>query len=130
MTGALFNLSKRIAASWAKSEECRAVNQLEREQGLKGRAKQNEIIDKWNSKQLDIWVAKIARFADAEYADAQKVAELDAELEAMSAADKKTSNWASAKIQAVNLASLIINTMSIPTKVFECPLVSHANTEY
>jgi hypothetical protein len=106
------------------------VNKLEREQGLKGRDKQNEIIDKWNSKQLDIWVAKIARFADAEYADAQKVADLDAELEAMSAADKKTANWASAKIQAVNLANLIISTMSIPTKVFECPLVSHASTEY
>lgn len=129
LTGALFNLSKRIAASWAKSDECKAVNQLEREQGFKSRAKQNEIIDRWNSKQLDIWVAKIARFADAEYADAQKVAELDAELEAMSAADKKTANWASAKIQAVNLASLIISSMSIPTKVFECPLVSHANTD-
>ena len=130
MTGALFNLSKRIASSWAKSDECKMVNKLEREQGLKGRDKQNEIIDKWNSKQLDIWVAKIARFADAEYADAQKVADLDAELEAMSAADKKTANWASAKIQAVNLANLIISTMSIPTKVFECPLVSHASTEY
>jgi hypothetical protein len=129
MTGALFNLSKRIASSWAKSDECKMVNKLEREQGLKGRDKQNEIIDKWNSKQLDIWVAKIARFADAEYADAQKVADLDAELEAMSATDKKTANWASAKIQAVNLASLIINSMSIPTKVFECPLVSHASTD-
>ena len=129
MTGALFNLSKRIASSWAKSDECKMVNKLEREQGLKGRDKQNEIIDKWNSKQLDIWVAKIARFADAEYADAQKVADLDAELEAMSAADKKTANWASAKIQAVNLANLIISTMSIPAQVFDCPLVSHANTE-
>ena len=47
----------------------------------------------------------------------------------MSAADKKTANWASAKIQAVNLANLIISTMSIPAQVFDCPLVSHANTE-
>lgn len=129
LSGALFTLSKRIASSWAKSDECKAVNKLEREQGFKSREKQNEIIDKWNSKQLDIWVAKIAKFVDAEYADALKVAELDAELEAMSAADKKTANWATAKVQAVNLANLIITTMSIPARVFDCPLVSHANTE-
>ena len=74
-------------------------------------------------------MAKIARFIDAEYADAVKVAELDAELEAMSAADKKTANWATAKVQAVNLANMIVTTMSIPARVFDCPLVSHANTE-
>ena len=129
LSGALFSLSKRIASSWAKSDECKMVNKLEREQGFKSREKQNEIIDKWNSKQLDIWVAKIARFIDAEYADAVKVAELDAELEAMSAADKKTANWATAKVQAVNLANMIVTTMSIPARVFDCPLVSHANTE-
>jgi len=129
LSGALFTLSKRIASTWAKSDECKAVNKLEHEQGFKSREKQNEIIDKWNSRQLDIWVAKIAKFIDVEYADALKVAELDAELDAMSAADKKTANWATAKVQAVNLANLIITTMSIPACVFDCPLVSHTNTE-
>jgi antitoxin component of RelBE/YafQ-DinJ toxin-antitoxin module len=128
LSGALFTLRQRIVSSWAKSDEAKAINKLEREQGIKGRAKQNEIIDKWNSRQLDTWVAKIAKFDEAESADALKVAALDAELEAMSAADKKTSDWAAAKLQAVMLNGLVISAMESPSKVFDCPLVSHVST--
>lgn len=126
LSGSLFMLNKKIAAAWPKSEECKAVNKLEMEQGQKGRARQNEIIDKWNAKQLDVWVARIAKFIDAEAATATKVAELDAELDSMSEAEKKTADWADAKLSVIKLNGTIISYMDIPGRVFDCPLVSHA----
>ncbi|MBP5566706.1 MAG: hypothetical protein J6X57_04365 [Bacteroidales bacterium] len=126
LSGALFALRKKIIAAWPKSEECKTVNQLERSQGVKSRDKQDEIIDKWNSKQLDQWIAKITQFENAEAETAKKVAALDAELEGMSATDKKTSEWASAKTSVITLNGIILSYMEMPAQVFDCPLVSHA----
>ena len=126
LDGALQALRTKILAAWPASEECKSVNKLEREQGPKSRPRQDEIIDKWNARQLDLWVAKISMFQEAEAADALKAAQLDAELDAMPESDKKTSDWASAKMKAVMLNGLILSCMEMPAKVFDCPLVHHA----
>lgn len=126
LAGALFMLRKKIVAAWPRSEECKEVNKLEMSQGKKSHAKQNELIDKWNAKQLDIWVAKISQFVNVEGENARKVAELDAELDGMSEADKKTANWADAKLQIIKLNGTIVNYIDIPGRVFDCPLVRHA----
>ena len=128
LTGALQALRSKIIAAWPASAECKEVNRLEKEQGEKGRARQNEIIDRWNSARIDEWVAKMSVFQKAESADAAKLAALDAELDAMSEADRQTSDWAAAKQKAVMLNGFIISCMEMPAKVMECPLVHHAQT--
>lgn len=128
LSGALFTLRRKIIASWPKSEACKEVNKLQAQQGSKSIARQNEIIDKWNSKQLDIWVAKISGFVESEGQTARKIAELDAELESMSDTEKKSADWADAKLSVIKLHNAFINYMDIPGMVFDCPLVRHAES--
>ena len=125
LAGALWKLKKQIVASWPKSQECHQVNMLEQKsQGRESRRQQNEIIDRWNKQQLQRWLATVKRFDGKENETAILVAQLDSELESMSAATKKTSSWAGAKSMAATLNGLILNYTSMPHMIFDCPLVS------
>ena len=127
LSGALWKLRKQIVAAWPRSQECHEVNVLEQKsQGKESRARQNEIIDRWNKQQLQRWLSTVKRFDEKEGAAALRVAELDAELESMGAATKKTSSWASAKSMAATLNGLIINYAAMPHLIYDCPLVRHA----
>ena len=127
LAGALLNLKKQIVASWPRSQECHQVNVLEQKsQGRESRRQQNEIIDRWNKQQLQRWLATIRRFDEKEGAAALRLAELDAELESMGAATRKTSSWASAKSMAATLNGLVISYAAMPHLLYDCPLVRHA----
>ena len=127
LAGALFKLKKQIAAAWPRSQECHQVNVLEQQsQSKESRSRQNEIIDSWNKQQLQRWLSTIKRFDEKNGATALRIAELDAELESMGAATRKTSSWASAKSMAATLNGLVINYTSMPHLLFDCPLVRHA----
>lgn len=126
LAGALFKLKKQIAAAWPRSQECHQVNVLEQQsQSKESRSRQNEIIDAWNKQQLQRWLSTVKRFDEKNGATALRIAELDAELEAMGAATRKTSSWASAKSMAATLNGLVINYTSMPHLIFDCPLVRH-----
>lgn len=126
LAGALFKLKKQIAAAWPRSQECHQVNVLEQKsQSKESRSRQNEIIDAWNKQQLQRWLSTVKRFDEKNGATALRIAELDAELEAMGAATRKTSSWASAKSMAATLNGLVINYTSMPHLIFDCPLVRH-----
>lgn len=127
LAGALYKLKKQIVSSWPRSQECHQVNVLEsKSQGKESRRGQNEIIDRWNKQQLQRWFSTLRRFDEKEGTAALRVAELDAELEGMSPAVKKTSSWASAKSMAATLNGLIINYAAMPHLLYDCPLVRHA----
>lgn len=127
LAGALFKLRKQIAAAWPRSQECHQVNVLEQQsQSKESRSRQNEIIDSWNKQQLQRWLSTIKRFDEKNGGTALRIAELDAELESMGAATRKTSSWASAKSMAATLNGLVINYTSMPHLLFDCPLVRHA----
>lgn len=126
LAGAMWKLKKQIAAAWPRSQECHQVNVLEQKsQSKESRTRQNEIIDSWNKQQLQRWLSTIKRFDEKDSATAIRIAELDAELEAMSASVKKTSSWAGAKSMAATLNGLIINYASMPHLLYDCPLVRH-----
>lgn len=127
LEGALLKLKKQIVASWPRSQECHQVNALEsKSQGKESRRQQNEIIDSWNRQQLQRWLSTVKRFDEKNGADALYIARIDAELESMGAAAKKTSSWASAKSMAATLNGLVISYASMPHLLFDCPLVRHA----
>lgn len=126
LAGALWKLKKQIVASWPRSQECHQVNVLEQKsQSKESRKQQNEIIDRWNKQQLQQWLATVKRFDERDSATARRIAELDAELDAMNAATKKTSSWASAKSMSATLNGLIINYTEMPHLIYDCPLVRH-----
>ena len=69
---------------------------------------------------------KVEQAVSKKVGDALYIARLDAELESMGAAEKKTSSWASAKSMAATLNGLVISYASMPHLLFDCPLVRHA----
>lgn len=124
--GALFSLGNQIVGSWPSSQECRKVNSIEAGNPQKaGKQEQNKIINNWNAEQLRKWVSTLRSFDDKDAATALRIAELDAELESMSDAVKKTSSWAMAKSQVITLNGIIIDFAQMPKRILDCPLVTN-----
>lgn len=150
MSGALAALSKKIVKGWAKSEECKKVNQMEMELDAKlqewmksnntgyndnfpdwwtkGREEQNKVIDAYNEKSMEKWIETVMKHIKKDQADAEHLVELDSELDAMSAADKNTEAWYDSKITLASLNGVILSYIGYPKAVFDCPLVSHVAT--
>lgn len=124
LSGALYKQKKQITEAWPRSQECHQVNVLENKGASKQvRSEQNAIIDRWNAKQLEQWVAVLKRFDGQSAAAAKRIAELDAELDSMSEPVKQSSAWAAAKNQAITLNGVILTSATMPLQVFDCPLV-------
>ena len=124
--GALFSLANQIVRSWPSSQECRKVNSIEADNPKKaGKQEQNKVINAWNAEQLSKWESTLRSFDDKDAVAARRIAELDAELDSMGDAVKKTSSWAMAKSQAGTLNGIVLDYARMPKRILDCPLVSN-----
>lgn len=129
LDGALRKMVQQFDSQWTKSEECKKVNSLQQDKYKKGAdakaitKEQNKIIDAWNEKQADKWLRKISEFIASDITVAKTVADLDAELEAMSAATKNDYTWTLAKRQAVTLNFVVSDYVLMPAAALLYPEV-------
>lgn len=129
--GAMAELKKQIVADWHKSPECRKVNALE-ESGKSKAARvkeQSAIIDSWNKAQLEKWVAALQQWEKDNCAYAARVAELDAQLEALPEKEKKSVDYKIARSSADGLQTMLMQWAMVPSEIFRCPFVEYPRTE-
>ena len=113
----LAKLSDDIEEGWPKSAECREA----------GKAKDpTAAIDRYNRQSFTKWLAKLAKY---ESRDAQQLAALDAELDAMPAAEKNSDEWKYAKSKAGMLNGIVLSYASLPSSVLDCPVVAYPGPE-
>ena len=85
----LAKLSDDIEEGWPKSAECREA----------GKAKDpTAAIDRYNRQSFTKWLAKLAKYESRDAEDAQQLAALDAELDAMPAAEKNSDKTVPMKV--------------------------------
>ena len=124
-------LKQQIVADWNKSAECKKVNSLEES----GKAKlvrvkdQSAVIDAWNKAQLEKWVAALQNWENENCSKVARVIELEAQLDALPEAEKKSAEYKIAKNHANGLNSMILQWAMIPSEVFTCPYVEYPRTE-
>ena len=129
--GAMASLKQQIVADWNKSAECKKVNSLEES----GKAKlvrvkdQSAVIDAWNKAQLEKWVAALQNWENENCSKVARVIELEAQLDALPEAEKKSAEYKIAKNHANGLNSMILQWAMIPSEVFTCPYVEYPRTE-
>lgn len=129
--GAMSGLKKQIVADWNKSAEFKKVNSLEES----GKAKlirvkdQNAIIDSWNKAQLEKWVAALQKWEKENCASVARLIELEAQLEALPEAEKKSAEYKIAKGHANGMSAMIMQWVMIPSEIFACPYVEYPRTE-
>ena len=131
ITGAMEGLKTQIVADWYKSAECKRVNTIEESGKPKAvRVKeQSAIIDSWNKAQLEKWVAALKEWESNNCAYITRVVELDAQLEALPEAEKKSAEYKIAKNRANGLSTMVLQWAMIPSEIFTCPYVEYPRTE-
>ena len=129
--GAMEGLKSQIVADWHKSAECKKVNAIE--EGGKAKLvrvkEQSAVIDGWNKAQLEKWIAALKKWEDDNCAKVARVIELDAQLEALPEAEKKSAEYKIAKNHANGLNTMILQWAMIPSEIFTCPYVEYPRTE-
>lgn len=116
----LAKLSDDIEEGWPKSAECREA----------GKAKDpTAAIDRYNRQSFTKWLAKLAKYESRDAEDAQQLAALDAELDAMPAAEKNSDEWKYAKSKAGMLNGIVLSYASLPSSVLDCPVVAYPGPE-
>lgn len=134
--GALANMAKQFGTAWEKSEECKKVNALQQNLAKKGAdaaaiaKEQDAIIAAWNEKQAEKWMRKISEFLKTDLGVAKVVADLDAELDGMSAETKKDYSWTMAKRQSTSLNYIICDYVLMPAAALLYPEVKGVNEQY
>lgn len=131
ITGAMQGLREQIVADWHKSAECKKINAIEESGKSKSvRVKeQSAIIDSWNKAQLEKWVAALKDWENKNCTKLDRVVELDAQLEALPEAEKKSPEYKVAKNQANGLSATILQWAMIPSEIFTCPYVEYPRLE-
>lgn len=131
IAGAMAPLKEQIVADWHKSAECKKVNTIEESGKPKAvRVKeQSAIIDGWNKAQLEKWVAALKDWEDKNCAKLPRIIELDAQLEALPEAEKKSAEYRIAKNHANALSATMLQWAMIPSEIFTCPYVEYPRTE-
>ena len=69
------------------------------------------------------------KFQDEKLPLVDKVIELDAQLEALPEAEKKSAEYKIAKNHANGLNTMILQWAMIPSEIFTCPYVEYPRTE-
>ena len=131
ITGAMAPLKEQIVADWHKSAECKKVNAIE-ESGKSKAVRVKEqcaVIDSWNKAQLEKWVAALKEWEDKNCAKLPRIIELDAQLEALPEAEKKSAEYKIAKNHANALSATMLQWAMIPSEIFTCPYVEYPRTE-
>ena len=129
--GAMSGLKQQIVADWNKSAECKKVNSLEES----GKAKlvrvkdQSAVIDAWNKAQLEKWVAALQNWENENCSKVARVIELEAQLDALPEAEKKSAEYKIAKNHANGLNTMVLQWAMIPSEIFACPYVEYPRTE-
>ena len=129
--GAMAGLKQQIVADWNKSAECKKVNTLEESGKIKAlRVKeQSTVIDAWNKAQLEKWVAALQNWENENCASVARVIELEAQLDALPDAEKKSAEYKIAKNHANGLNTMLLQWAMIPSEIFACPYVEYPRTE-
>lgn len=139
-------LRKEILDSWTTSAEYAKVNQMEAELKNKvneytkssngrgqeyppfwtaERKKQNEVIDQWNAKQAEKWLAKIADWQKKYKALAEEIATLDANLEQVRNGDEEDFMYLQTKMISATLNDKVIRYTNLSGGVFCFPQIQH-----
>lgn len=144
-------LRKDIIASWKSSEEHDAINRMEAELTARcqawwntqkaskfhdyppfwseERAKQNELVDRFNLRSAIRWRKKLAEWQEKFYADAAQVAAYDAKIQEIRAGGTEEDMPYLSTMMSLNaLGDLVTRYLTIPGYVFSLPLVDHVNT--
>jgi hypothetical protein len=131
IAGALAPLRRQIVVDWNNSAECKKVNSIEESGKAKAvRVKEESaVIDGWNKAQIERWVAALQKWEKENCAYVTRVAELDAQLEALPEKEKKSAEYKIAKGHANGLQAMIIQWAMIPSEIFKCPYVEYPRLE-
>ena len=131
IAGSMAELKSQIVAEWHKSAECKKVNAIEESGKSKAvRVKeQSAIIDNWNKAQLEKWVAALKEWEDQNCAKVARVIELEAQLDALPEAEKKSAEYKIAKNHVNGLNTMLLQWAMIPSEIFTCPYVEYPRTE-
>lgn len=151
--GAMYKVRKEIAEDWIKSAECAKVKAMEEdlnkrvreydEANMKAdkfysyppfwsgeRAKQNEVIDAYNAKVAERWIAAVGKLVDENMPNFELLAEQDARLQALGWNDdaEKTMYYTTSAMVGNAAMSLFTTLFTLPTYIFGVPFVAHTNT--
>lgn len=131
IAGSMESLKSQIVADWHKSAECKKVNAIEESGKSKAvRVKeQSAVIDTWNKAQLEKWVAALKKWEEENCPKVARVIELEAQLEALPEAEKKSAEYRIAKNHANGLNTMLLQWAMIPSEIFTCPYVEYPRTE-
>ena len=123
-------LRKQIVADWNKSAECKKVNSIEQSGKSKAQKvkEQSAVIDAWNKAQLEKWVASLQKWEKDNCGNIARIMELDAQLDALPDAEKKSAEYRIAKNHANALSATVLQWAMIPSEIFTCPYVEYPNS--
>lgn len=131
IAGAMAPLRRQIVVDWNNSAEYKKVNSIEESGKAKAvRVKEESaVIDGWNKAQLERWVAALQKWEKENCAYVTRVAELDAQLEALPDKEKKSPEYKIAKSHANGLQTMLIQWAMVPSEIFKCPYVEYPHLE-
>lgn len=150
---ALHKVRKEIVEDWLKSAECAKVKAMEEDLTKRvseydashqqdgkfysyppfwsgERAKQNEVIDAYNAKVAERWIAAVGKLVDENMPDFKLLAEQDARLQALGWSDdaEKAMYYTASSMIGNAGMSLYTSILTVPAYVFSVPFVAHTNT--
>ena len=140
-------MQQQFATEWDNSKACQQVNQMEKELDAKlrkwmeannkgyndempdfwveGRKNQNKVIDSWNKTQAEQWIKCAADMLPELKARAERLQQLDAELESLRAGGEESFPYCQAR-NAIDGALFFIEQYMLLCKFpLDMPLVEH-----